>query len=106
MIIYGTGFSVIFFLIYLLYKRAYDKRSELELDEREILETQFSMRQYLSVASVGIISILVALVSILLSFPPGAILAGMVYNLIWIFIIYEKKYEERKLAEMGMEVDH
>ena len=100
MIIYGVGFFAIFFIIYLLYKRAYQAKVSLQLNEIEILETEFSMRQYLGVAGVGAISVVIALMSIIFNFTLGAMFAGLAYNLIWIFMIYESKYEKKKLAEL------
>ena len=103
MVIYGVGFILIYIIIYLLYRQGYKRREELQLNEREILETQFSMRYYFATGSVGVISVFLALVSILLEFPLGAMFAGIAYNLIWVFIIINTRYEKKKLAELGME---
>ena len=103
MVIYGVGFILIFLLLYFMYRRAYRNRETLQLNDREILETQFSMRHYFATGSVGVISVFLALVSILLGYPLGAMFAGVAYNLIWIFIMINARYEKRKIAEFGME---
>ncbi|MFK7773805.1 MAG: TMEM175 family protein [Saprospiraceae bacterium] len=103
MVIYGVGFILIYIIIYLLHRRAYQYREALQLNEREILETQFSMRHYFATGSVGVISVFLALVSILLEYPLGAMFAGVAYNLIWIFVIINVRHEKKKLAEFGME---
>jgi len=103
MVIYGIGFILIYVITYLLHRRAYQCREALQLNEREILETQFSMRHYFAIGSVGVISVFLAIISILLEYPLGALFAGISYNLIWIFVIINMRYEKRKLAEFGME---
>ncbi|MFK8005971.1 MAG: TMEM175 family protein [Saprospiraceae bacterium] len=103
MVIYGAGFILIYTITYFLHRRAYQHREALQLNEREILETQFSMRHYFATGSVGVISVFLAIVSILLEFPLGALFAGVAYNLIWIFVIINVRYEKKKLAEFGME---
>lgn len=103
MVIYGVGFIFIYTITYLLHRRAYQCREALQLNEREVLETQFSMRYYIATGSVGVISVFIAIVSILLAYPLGALFAGLAYNLIWVFVRINLRYEKRKLAELGME---
>lgn len=103
MVIYGVGFILIYLITYLLHRRAYQRREALHLNEREVLETKFSMRYYFATGSVGVISVSLAIVSILLEYPLGALFAGVAYNLIWVFVIINMRYEKRKLAEFGME---
>ena len=100
MIIYGTGFSAIFFLFFLLYRKAYRMRAELLLNPREMLETYLSCRRYFVFGAIGVFSVLVSVVSIALDFALGAIVSGVSYNLIWIFVIFENKYAARKRKEL------
>lgn len=101
MVIYGTGFTAIFFIIFLLYRKAYRLRTELQLDARELLETYLSCRRYFVFAAIGLLSVAISLLSIALNFSLGAILSGVCYNLIWIFVIYDKKYAARKRAKLS-----
>lgn len=100
MIIYGLGFAAIFFILYLLNKRAFKQRKTLLLNPREVLETKLTMRRYFAFGAVGLISIFIAIISILSSKSEGAILAGITYNLIWIFVIYDAKYSKKKITEL------
>lgn len=100
MIIYGLGFAAIFFLLYYLNKRAYKQREILNLSPRETLETELTMRRYFAFASIGLISISIALISIFIKKSEGAIFAGVAYNLVWIFVVYDAKYTKKRVAAL------
>ena len=97
MIIYGVGFIFVFFLLFFLNRHAYRKRYWLSLNAREILETQSTYRRYFAFGCVGLLSIAIAWISILLKFSVGAILAGVVYNLIWVIVIFEGRKLKREI---------
>lgn len=103
MIIYGVGFAAIFFLLHFLNKRAFKQKESLQLNPREALETELTMRRYFVFGSIGLISILIALISILASFSEGAIFAGIAYNLVWIYVIYETKHSKKRVAILETE---
>jgi Flp pilus assembly protein TadB len=67
------------------------------LNAREILETQSTYRRYFAFGCVGLLSIAIAWISILLKFSVGAILAGVVYNLIWVIVIFEGRKLKREI---------
>ena len=56
MLIYGAGFVAIFSLFALLFLHAYRKRTVLELNPAEILDTRQSIQSALLVGSVGLLS--------------------------------------------------
>ncbi len=103
MIIYGVGFAAIFFLLHFLNKRAFKQKEILQLNPREALETELTMRRYFVFGNIGLISILIALISILTSFSEGAIFAGITYNLVWVYVIYETKYSKKRVANLETE---
>jgi uncharacterized membrane protein len=59
-IIYGAGFALIFGLIVLMYGHAYQWRDALEMDEIEKLAVRSEMGMMTLMASVGILSVLIA----------------------------------------------
>ncbi len=87
MLIYGLGFFSIFAILFLLYRHALKLREDLELSPIETLETESTLRQYLSIVYVTIISIVLAIAGWITLHPIFAFLSGMSYNLIWIFKI-------------------
>ncbi len=88
MIIYGLGFMGIFIIFWAMNRHALRNRVLLELDEIEIFETQFSIKQSLMVAGVGALSILIALIfGIGMDSPMAGFFSGITYNLIWVFSI-------------------
>ncbi len=103
MIIYGLGFAAIFFLLYFLNKRAFKQREVLQLNPRETLETELTMRRYFAFACIGLISISIALISIFARFSEGAIIAGIAYNLVWIYVIYDAKQSKKRVAALETE---
>lgn len=60
--IYGLGFMAIFFLIALLYVRAYMKREALGLNELEQFDTRAGILENFAVGSVGVLSIMMVTV--------------------------------------------
>jgi uncharacterized membrane protein len=77
MAIFSVGYLAVFVLFALLYRHAYRRRAQLELNELEIFDTQTDIRE--SLLNVGI-----AAVSLCLAFFGGgrfAALSGMVYML-------------------------
>jgi uncharacterized membrane protein len=60
-VIYGMGFAAIYLVLAALYLHAYRRREELELNEIEALDTRWELYGMLCMASVGLVSVLVAL---------------------------------------------
>jgi uncharacterized membrane protein len=76
-VVYGTGVIAVFVMLALLYGYALRRREELRLDRVEVFETRSSLVRNLLAASVGAISIVIALVV-----PARAVgLAGYAYFL-------------------------
>jgi uncharacterized membrane protein len=59
MSIYGVGFFLVYALYAALYGHAYRLRSQLDLDEREIWLTLYSVVMFLLIGCVGLVSIIV-----------------------------------------------
>ena len=59
-VIYGMGFAAIYLVLAALYLHAYRRRGELELNEIETLDTRWELYGMLCMASVGLVSVLVA----------------------------------------------
>src|SRR6516225_3277536 len=59
--IYAAGFISVFLLFALMYTRAYKVRSELGLNPAESLETRLAVQENLIIASIGLLSFLLAL---------------------------------------------
>ncbi len=78
MAIFGLGFAAVFAVFTLLYAHAYRKREELGLNELEVHDTRAMVQDSALNASVGLLSIGVALVG----GPRFSLMAGMVYWLI------------------------
>jgi uncharacterized membrane protein len=77
-VIYGIGFIAVFVILALMNVRAYILRRELELNALEQLRTRAEIARCLGVASVGLLSVVVAMI-----LPGGtAGLAGFAYFLI------------------------
>lgn len=98
MIIYSTGFICICLVLYLMYRHAYSHRDTLGLSPVEEYETRFSMRDKLYQALVGVASVVLALSSIIFHSALGSILAGVVYNMIWVITIFQVKKREKDMA--------
>lgn len=79
MAIYGIGAAAIFILLMFMYRYALKKGAELELNEIEVFDTKTSIRSNLLMASVPIVSVVMALVfhgSVI-----GTALSGFIYFL-------------------------
>lgn len=63
MIIYAAGFVAVFSLLTLLYRHAYNKRDELELDEVEIFLTRTSIRKHEIYVAVALISLVLSILA-------------------------------------------
>lgn len=59
-LIFGAGFTSIFVVFFLLYRHAYERREELELNEFEIYETRHSVRRQLNAVCVGIMYVVIS----------------------------------------------
>ena len=78
MVIYATGYILIYFLFSLMYVHALRKRAQLELTERELFESKTKIYKNLILIAIGVISILVTLGVK----PENAGFGGFVYFLI------------------------
>jgi len=97
-LIYGIGFTSIFFILRQMYRYALQEQNTLELSKVELLKTKFKMEQQTICFTVGILSIIISGLGIIFKFyAVSSFLAGMIYNLIWILILpkvkqYKKTY--------------
>jgi uncharacterized membrane protein len=104
MYIYGGGFTAIYLLFTLMYWHAKRRREYLELTDSEVFETKTYMYRNLSMALVGILSIVIA------SFGPEFIkYSGMSYMLTGVVIgvlhakrgkIHHIKFEKNNLVNI------
>lgn len=62
MIIFGIGFTAVFLIFVMMYFHAYRKRDSLELNELEIHDTKTQIQDAALNVSIGILSILIALI--------------------------------------------
>ncbi|HEY6305857.1 MAG TPA: hypothetical protein VI488_05270 [Candidatus Angelobacter sp.] len=60
MIIFSLGYTAVFTVFALLYRYAYSKRCELDLNEYESLRTRHDMIQYAVTAGVGLLTAITA----------------------------------------------
>ena len=89
MVIFGIGYMAVFGLFILLYRRAYGKREQLDLNELEIFDTRTDIRE--SMINVGI-----AAVSVALGLARYGSLAGMTYMVTPIVMMVHGKATGRK----------
>jgi hypothetical protein len=76
--VYGLGFAAVFTTFGLLYVHAYRVRDTLQLDPIEIVDTRYGMVDHFAVASVGVLSCLIANLG-----GPGSLSwAGWIYFLL------------------------
>ena len=79
--VYGAGVIAVFSILGLMHRHAYAKRAELGLTPEEALDTRVRVYSNFGVASVGLLSIVVAAACAL--FAPNVVgVAGYVYGLI------------------------
>lgn len=95
--IYGAGFATVFGILGFMYLHAYKLRDQLGLNAVEVIDTRESVWDNFSMASFGILSILIA-------WSPLAGLAGVIYFLIGIpkTVIPWVMGARRRKAEMAM----
>ena len=100
MIVYGIGFIAVFLVFYFLYRHAYTKRGELELNEGETFETKTDMQQFLVLVGIGFLSMCISIIS---SSNIASFLSGIVYSLIgpalWIHGAIMGKKKRKTLGE-------
>jgi len=91
MVIYGVGYIMIYFILTLLYAHALRKKTVLELTATEVFDTKTKIYSQVVMISIGILSILVAML-----LPPGlSPLAGWIYSLIGVGLtIYHWRREK------------
>ncbi|MBS4027352.1 MAG: DUF1211 domain-containing protein [Ignavibacteriales bacterium] len=79
MIVYGIGFVAVFTVFFFLYRHAYKRRGELELNELEILLTKGSIQSYIILICIGMLSLLIAAIG---RTNLASFLSGITYALI------------------------
>jgi uncharacterized membrane protein len=79
-VIYGLGFAAVFFLLGLMYRHAYSRRRQLQLNAVEEIDTLESVYDNFATAAFGVAS---AVVAVLLPVKAAG-LAGFLYFLIFI----------------------
>lgn len=98
MIIYSSGFAAVFLVFYLLYRRAFAKREELQLNDKEVAATLDDMHSMLLSTLFGAVSILIAV----FGGTYGFVAAGWVYCLMpvafWIMFRIKRK-RTKKLSD-------
>jgi uncharacterized membrane protein len=101
-VIYGMGFAAIYLVLAALYLHAYRRRRELELNEIEVLDTRWESYGMLCMASVGVVSALVALIADYVD------VAGFVYLSLFVIMrihgtLHGRKRRELKAGLIGAE---
>jgi uncharacterized membrane protein len=61
MVMYGLGFAAVYLILALMYRYAYRRRAELELNEVELLMTRHSILDHVAMAAIGIFASALAL---------------------------------------------
>jgi len=77
MLLYSSGFVAVFILLALMYRHALSKREKLELTESEIFETKTTLYDHVIMISVGVASIILAIV-----LPQAPFFSGIIYAFI------------------------
>ena len=102
MVIYGTGYILIYFLFSMMYLHAIKKRIQLQLTDTEIFDTKTKIYKNAILIFIGIISVIVSLALK----PENTGLAGFVYFLIGpaftIFFRYRTS-RKRKLFQQNFD---
>jgi multisubunit Na+/H+ antiporter MnhB subunit len=62
MVMYGLGFAAVYLLLALMYRYAYKRKNELELDEVEAFMTRHSIIDHAALMSIGLLSSLLAVI--------------------------------------------
>ncbi|MEL7221735.1 MAG: TMEM175 family protein [Bacteroidota bacterium] len=100
MIIYAVGFIGVFGLFMLLYRYTLKNSEVLELNEYEVVETQFSYCQHRGMVITGLISLFFAVVGLFVTFPWMSFISGSAYNLMWILAITNSRWRTKALAAL------
>jgi uncharacterized membrane protein len=96
MVLYGVGFAAVYLLFTALYWNAWHQRRELTLNPTELFLTRSSMIEYTAMASVGVLSVGIALLM-----PRGYIgVAGLAYILLVIVGQLHGRWERSKLPTL------
>ena len=94
-VIYGFGFFVMFLLFALLYRHAYNKRDELGLTPADVLDVKIFAGHHLVSATVGLISVAVALLAPAEMTPLAPAMFGLMGPLHWMFGISTEKRRKK-----------
>ena len=96
MTLYGLGFVAVYLLFTALHWNAWRQRKELQLTPVELFLTRSAMVEYSSMAGVGLVSILVALLA-----PRNYVgVAGLIYTSLWIVGMMHGRWESRRLKQL------
>ena len=96
MVLYGVGFTAVYLLFTTLYWNAWRQRRELNLNPTELFLTRSSMIEYTAMASVGVLSVGIAVLT-----PHGyAGLAGFTYMFLAPLGQLHGRWERSKLKAM------
>jgi uncharacterized membrane protein len=96
MLLYGVGFTAVYLLFTALYWNAWRQREHLQLNPAERFLTRSAMVEYLCVAGVGLVSILVAL----FARNGYAGIAGLVYLSLSVIGTIHGRWETRTLRKV------
>ena len=99
-VVYGAGVVAVFSILAVLYGHAYRERHTLELSAIEVLDTRAQIYSNVGVASVGLLSIIVALVCGRVA-PNLVGIAGYVYCTIGLVEWRVGEYRGRGRARLG-----
>jgi uncharacterized membrane protein len=93
MILYGIGFIAVYGLFTTLHWNAWRQRVILQLNPVELFLTRSAMVEYTSMAAVGVISVLIALLA-----PRQFVgVAGFIYMALWFVGMGHGRWESRRL---------
>lgn len=93
-LIYGLGFIFVFLSFVLLYQHALGKAVDLQLTEQEIFETKTYLRYHLIFVLVGLISVLITILNVGVTFA----LPGWIYGLLGPLLFWHGRHR-RKLKQ-------
>ncbi|NJN42926.1 MAG: DUF1211 domain-containing protein [Flammeovirgaceae bacterium] len=96
MMIYGFGAASIFLVMQAMYRYAYKHREALELNEIEKFDTQTSIRGNMLLASIPLLSALIAL--FMIDYKWAGVYSGFIYFLYTpvMFFFYSRREKNRK----------
>jgi uncharacterized membrane protein len=100
MTIYGLGFMAMALIFAVMYGYAYRQREELDLNPLETILTVESIRRYILLGSVALVSVLIAVIG----GPDATKYAGYAYFLIWPVMTIHGRWSVRKrraIARLG-----